>query len=753
MLLGMLGVLGPVQGAQIFTETFTGGGNGWRSNDVTVAFVTNWVRMRFVSGPFDPSGSTLIASNEASGGAFVGNYHTAGVKALSFTAVSTGRVPSAAVVHLQSGSNSVFRNVVSQFCVTGKVMKTVVSLESAAAGGWFEPSPGMFSSVLSNVTEVRLQVVPNSIITTVHVIDDFALTGDSPLLSVTPPFYDFGGLVTGLVAQSSITFSNAGALSLTGTVFMTGSGFTLSGPTNYTLAAGEVTNVSVAFSPNALNIFTGQVNFISSGGSMAVPLAGQGLVAPILSVQPLVLAFGTVVTGQSAQASIVVSNAGGSLLTGSVYSVNPPFALVSGGEFDLDPGSATNVVIAFTPGSALFYSNAVGFLSNGGTWTSGVTGVGLDAPLLGVGPALADYGSVIVGASSDLVFVVTNRGSQILTGVAVGGVPFVIQSGDTFVLEPGGATTTVVRFEPLAAGGFTNLLTFFSDGGTLTSRVQGTGFNAPLLAVAPPAFDFGDQPTGTTSQTTLIISNRGSALLTGTVGVPGPNFGIISGDSYTLQPGEWQPLLIGFTPLAVQAYSNNLVFDSNAGGSTNPLTGRGVLPALLGVSPASRDFGLVPVLESEVGVFVVTNSGQSGLTGTVSAVGGPFAVLDGATFAVAAGGWTNVVLTFQPASAGTYTGSVNFLSNGGAFTGLLSGAAYLAPGEATNVYFGLNGNFVTLQFLVTSGAWYHVEATTNLLDPAGWISVSATNRAATDVMQFDDPAPAAPARSYRVISP
>ena len=753
IMLGVSLLHGSVQAAQIFTETFTGGGNGWRSNDVTVAFVTNWVRMRFVSGPFDPSGSTLIASNEASAGAFVGNYHTAGVKALSFTAVSTGRVPSAAVVHLQSGSNAVFRNVVSQFCVTGKVMKTVVSLESAEAGGWFEPSPGMFSSVLSNVTEVRLQIVPNSIITTVHVIDDFALTGDSALLSVTPPSYDFGGLVTGLLAQTSITFSNAGAISLTGTVFMTGSGFTLSGPTNYTLAAGEVTNVAVTFSPNTLATFTGQVNFISNGGSMAVPLAGQGLVAPILGVQPLVLAFGSVVTGQSAQASILVTNAGGSLLTGSVYSVNPPFALVSGGNFSLAPGGVTNLVISFTPGSALFYSNAVGYLSNGGVWTSGVTGVGLDAPLLGAGPALADYGAVIVGTHSDLVFVVTNRGSQTLTGVAVASAPFGIQSGDTFVLEPGGVTTTVVRFEPLAEGGFTNDLTFFSDGGTLTSRVSGSGFNAPLLDISPGGYDFADQPTGSTSQASLIVSNRGSALLIGTVGVPGPNFGIIAGDSYTLQPGEWQPLVIGFTPLALQAYSNNLVFDSNAGGSTNPLTGRGVLPARLGVSPASRDFGVVPVLDTEFAVFVVTNSGQSGLTGTVNSAGAPFAVLEGAAFALAGGDWTNVLVVFQPTQAGSYTGRVAFLSNGGAATGQVSGVAYLSTGESTNVFFGLNGSFVTLQFLVTSGAWYHVEGTTNLLDPAGWTSISGTNRATSDVMQFDDTGPAAPLRAYRVRSP
>ena len=755
MLLGLLGVLGPVQGAQIFTEPFTGGSNGWSSAPgSSISFTVNVVRFRMPFS-FTPSSHTLVASNNASAGAFVGNYLTTGVRAIGFSLICTAATPSQIQLDLLSGTNRVWRLLGGQACVTGRWLSVVADLPESSPGEWFESAPGLYTSVLSNVTELQVQITPraNPAITQTALLDDFALKSASAVHQVSPSFYTFPDTITGLTAQTSLTVTNQGTLPMTGLVFVVGSRFTLNSPSNYVLEAGAATNIQINFSPVTNVAHTGQVNFISNGGCMAVPLAGQGLVAPILSVQPSVLAFGPVVTGQVAQASIVVSNAGGSLLTGSVYSVNPPFTLVGGGSFSLPPASATNVVISFAPQDALFYSNAVGFLSNGGVWTSGVTGVGLDAPLLGAGPALADYGAVIVGTYSDAVFVVTNRGSQTMTGVAVASGPFVIQSGDSFVLEPGGVTTTVVRFEPLVAGGFTNELTFFSDGGTLTSRVSGLGFNAPLLALSPASYDFADQPTGSTSQASLIVSNRGSALLIGTVGVPGPNFGIIAGDSYTLLPGEWQLLLIGFTPLAVQAYSNNLVFDSNAGGSTNPLTGRGVLPARFEVSPASRDFGVVPVLDTEFAVFVVTNSGQAGLTGTVNAAGAPFAVLDGAAFALAGGDWTNVIVTFQPTLAGSFTGSVSFLSNGGAATGLLSGVSYLATGEATNVFFGLNGNFVSLQFLVTSGAWYHVEATTNLLDPAGWATISPTNRAAADVMQFDDLAPAAPVRAYRVLSP
>lgn len=755
MLLGLLGLLGPARGAQIFTEPFSGGSNGWSyTAGSSISFTANLVRFRMPFS-FVPSSHTLVASNNASAGAFVGDYLTTGVRAIGFSLICAAATPSQIQLDLLSGTNRVWRLLGGQACVTAKWLSVVADLPASNPGEWFELAPGLYTSVLSNVTEIQVQITPraNPAVTQTALLDDFALKSASAIHRVSPGFYSFPDTITGLTAQTVLTVTNEGTLAMTGLVFVVGSRFALNSPSNYVLEAGASTNIQISFSPVTNVAHTGQVNFISNGGCMGVPLSGQGLVAPILSVQPLVFGFGSVITGQSAQTSIVVSNAGGSLLTGSVHSVNPPFALVGDGLFSLPPQAFTNVVISFSPGSVLAFSNAVGFLSNGGAWTSGVTGSGLDAPLLGVSPALFDYASVIVGTFSDAVFVVTNRGSQFLTGVAVGGAPFTIQSGDTFALEPGGATTTVVRFEPLVAGSFTNELTFFSDGGTLTSGVQGVGFNAPLLSVSPPSYAFGDQPTGTTSQASLIVSNRGSALLTGSVGVPGPNFGIVAGESYTLQPGEWQLLLIGFTPLAVQAYSNNLVFDSNAGGSTNPLTGRGVLPARLGVSPASRDFGVVPVLDTEFAVFVVTNSGQSGLTGTVNSAGAPFAVLEGAAFALAGGDWTNVLVVFQPTQAGSFTGSVAFLSNGGAATGQVSGVAYLSTGESTNVFFGLNGSFVTLQFLVTSGAWYHVEGTTNLLDPAGWTSISGTNRATSDVMQFDDTGPAAPLRAYRVRSP
>ena len=742
--------------AQIYSEPFTGGSNGWIAvtNTPYVSFVGNGVRFR-IPFSFLPLSASLQASNGASSGAFVGNYATAGVKAVSFSLICTASVPGQVQLDMISGTNRIWRLLGGQACMTGRWMNITASLASEDEGEWFSSTPGLYASVLSNVTEVQVQMTPrpNPAVQQTFFLDDFALKSASALQSVSPSSFTYADTVTGQVAQASIAVTNRGTVSMAGTALVFGVGFSLATASNYVLEAGASTNFVITFNPTTNGSYAGQLNLLSSGGSLGVALLGQGIGAPVLGVAPATLAFGNVVTGHTAQAAFTVTNAGGSILTGSVLGVSAPFALAGGGSYVLEAGAATNVVLDYSPPDVAAHSNTIVFLSNGGTQTGSVIGAGVDVPLLAASPALFSYTGVVVGAYADAVFVISNRGSQVLNGNTQINPPFSVISGADYALEPGSATTAVIRFTPVGAAPITNDLEFLSNGGSSTSRLTGSGVLAPLLAIDPPAFSFGGQPTGTTAQTILIVSNRGSALLTGTVEVPGPTFGILLGDSYTLQPGEWQQLIIGFSPSAVQAYSNNLLFESNAGGSTNALTGQGILPPQFGVSPGTFDFGAVPVLGQAQANFVVTNSGQATLAGTAVAAGSGFAVVQGAAFTVAGGGSTNVLVTFNPPTLGSFTGSVTFLSNGGQATGLLSGTSFQLTGDATNVFVGLSGGQVILLFEVTSGAWYHVEATTNLLDPTGWASLSATNRATGGTIQFNDGSPLAPQRSYRVHSP
>ena len=765
---------GQVHAAQIYTEPFTAGSNGWSlvpfvqilatTNGTLVtntfystSFAGNAAQYKFTisSVPAIPLNGGILASNNASSGAFVGNYVTAGVRAISFSLFCTASIPAIVQLELASGTNWVRRPLAPEACVTGRLLNITAALESPSLGDWFESSTGVYSQVVANVTHAKVIMEPKAIAAThVFLLDNFSLLSTSAVLKVDPAYRDYGSIVTGQTKTASFVMTNSGNMVLTGSVaLVANTGFSIVGSTNQVLEPGGWTNVDVSFAPAALGVYTGRLNFFTTGGSLGVLLDGQGLGAPLLGVSPAVSAFGTVVTGQSAQLAFTITNSGASTMTGTVAGAGAPFSL-SAAAYTLAAGAATNLSVTFSPLAALAYTGAIVFAGNGGGFTGTVTGTGFDAPWLEVSPAPLLLTNAIVRSWSEGAFVLTNRGTRLLTGTAAAeGGAFTLQAGDAYSLQPGEWTTTVIRCTPPTPGPYSNQVLFTSDGGTVTGLVQALGTNAPLLDVQPASFDFGVQATGLTSQAYLIVSNSGSAPLMGITYISGPIFGVISGESYFLAPGDWQQLLLGFTPVSTQAYAANLYFDSNAGGLTNAISGTGARPARLEVTPTFYAFGDQAVLTITQATFVATNSGQVALNGTASATGAAFSVVDGAGFSLAAGGATNIVVQFAPLQAGAAAGALLLASDGGQATNLLSGTAYLPTGGATNGQFYASGGALYVVFGVTSGAWYHVQSSTNLLDGAVWFDVGPTNRAAGDSFQYVDPAPAAPTRSYRLLSP
>ncbi|HVM61427.1 MAG TPA: glycosyl hydrolase 53 family protein [Verrucomicrobiae bacterium] len=123
-------------------------------------------------------------------------------------------------------------------------------------------------------------------------------------------------------------------------------------------------------------------SWFDSGGNVlpAAAAFGQLLNTNQLRVSPSSLNFGLVATGGTAQASFVVTNTGGSLLTGSA-SVAPPFAIVMGNSFSLSSGASTSVVVSFSPAAAGSYSTNVIFTSTANSSTNLVSGTGVILPV------------------------------------------------------------------------------------------------------------------------------------------------------------------------------------------------------------------------------------------------------------------------------------------------------------------------------------------------------------------------------------
>lgn len=112
------------------------------------------------------------------------------------------------------------------------------------------------------------------------VLKRFALPAEiptnPPVLGITPIFHDFGDATTGVYVQATFTVFNSGGQTLTGNAAVAGTGFSMLGATNFTVAGGASTGLTVRFRPFLLQAYTGDVVFTSNGGRSTNELAGTG---------------------------------------------------------------------------------------------------------------------------------------------------------------------------------------------------------------------------------------------------------------------------------------------------------------------------------------------------------------------------------------------------------------------------------------------------------------------------------------------
>jgi len=458
------------------------------------------------------------------------------------------------------------------------------------------------------------------------------------------------------------------------------------------VAADSLGNLAKFVPPTVAN---GKVYMATFSGKVNVYGLKASTSSPQLSLSPNSLNFGGVITGQTNTRSFQVVNIGGLTLTGTV-ATTAPFRISAGSPFSLASSQTGLVQVAFSPGSVGNFSNVVTFTSNGGNSTNTVTGTGVAQAKLGVSPASLGFGTLLVGANSQLSFTLTNSGGVTLSnGVAtVSGGPFTIMSGTPFTLPASGTTNLTIRFAPTNSGSFSNVVVMTSTGGNSTNAVTGSALTPAQLAISPPSLNFGTLAVGANSQLSFTLTNSGGATLSnGVATVSGGPFTILSGTPFTLPASGTTNLTIRFAPTNSGSFSNVVVITSSAGNSTNTLTGSAVTPSRLVVSPPSLNFGALAVGANSQLSFTLTNSGGVTLSNGVATVsGGPFTILSGTPFTLPASGTTNLTIRFAPTNSGSFSNLVVITSSGGNSTNPLVGTG------ATGLVADFTGS-------PTSGTW------------------------------------------------
>ncbi|HXH67166.1 MAG TPA: choice-of-anchor D domain-containing protein [Candidatus Limnocylindrales bacterium] len=301
---------------------------------------------------------------------------------------------------------------------------------------------------------------------------------------------------------------------------------------------------------------------------------------------------------------------------------------------------------------------------------------------VGATPSAVSFGSVTVSTSSSAATItITNSGRQTVSiqQIASSLREFVVIAPAMPVSIPGrGSMTFQVMFKPDAATTFSGSIVVtpgHKSGGPISIGVSGVGASSNssqtqsfLLSASMSSLSFGNTLVGSSTSQALTLTNAG----TGSVNISqiassGAGF-VVTGFSggVTLAPGQSLPLTVSFSPAATGAVAGSVSVVSNANNSpmTISLSGTGVQPQI-SVIPSSVTFGNVTTGVTNSQTLTIRNPGTATLNVSQASIVGSGYTTSGLSLplSVSPGGSYAFNVGFSPASAGTFSGSLTFISN------------------------------------------------------------------------------------------
>jgi Abnormal spindle-like microcephaly-assoc'd, ASPM-SPD-2-Hydin len=310
-----------------------------------------------------------------------------------------------------------------------------------------------------------------------------------------------------------------------------------------------------------------------------------------------------------------------------------------------------------------------------------------------------NFGGVQVGSSRTLSVTASNGGKSNLTisQASVSGTGFSFAGPwQPITLGPQQAATLSLTFSPQASGSTSGSMSLASlnpigNSGkqrpnNTTITLSGTGINtaaatAPgYLAANPVSVSFGSIQVGSNQTQYVALTNSGASSLTiSQATISGGGFALSGfNSSETLAPGQSLTLTIVFAPTASGNTNGTLTFVSDASDAnlTLPLSGNGVSPGQLSISPGSMSFGTVAVGTSQKQTGTLSATGSSVTVSSGSSSSAEF-TLSGVTLPMTLGAGQSVpfAVTFAPQTSGTASANISFASNAStpSLTGIVTG--------------------------------------------------------------------------------
>ncbi len=490
----------------------------------------------------------------------------------------------------------------------------------------------------------------------------------------------FGSQVVGTTsAAQTVTLSNTGGSALAVNALAVSGDFTASGcAAPASLAAGASCTLSIAFKPTAAGARSGSVQIDTAIGARTVSLSGTGT-APIASLSPARVDFGSVVVGADATASVTLQNTGTAALAVSSIGVSGSFFSQSNGcGTSLAAGASCSISIRYAPGSIGAHSGALSVHTDAAGSPSTValsgTAVAQPAPAAGLSRTSIDFGSQAVGSTSLAQSVTLSN-----TGNAPLAVESISVSGDYSVsgcaapssIAAGASCTLSIAFRPAATGSRAGSVSIVTNaaGSPHVISLLGSG-TAPGVSLSPSPLNFASLAAGSRASAGIVLTNTGTAPLSvAAIAASGSFFSATAACPASLAPGASCTITVTYAPASAGSHSGQVSVQTNAQAAPYVValfgTATPAPQAAASLSRTSVDFGSQAVGSTSLAQSVtLSNTGDAPLAVESISVSGDYSVSGcAAPSSIAAGASCTLSIAFRPTATGSRAGSVSIVTN------------------------------------------------------------------------------------------
>ena len=212
----------------------------------------------------------------------------------------------------------------------------------------------------------------------------------APILAPTlaPASANFGAVTVGTAAAPQVftlTNPNSSAMPILSTTVA--NGFTFSSTCGVQVAANSSCQITVGFTPTAVQTYSGLFTVVTSTATLSSVLSGSGTMVPVVppaaipSLVPATFNFGAVTVGATpASAVFTLTNPTTSALTPLTINIGAGFTQTSTCGAALTANASCLITVRFGPAAAQAYSGALTVVAGSTNLTSSLAGIGTAAP-------------------------------------------------------------------------------------------------------------------------------------------------------------------------------------------------------------------------------------------------------------------------------------------------------------------------------------------------------------------------------------